>query len=398
MKKENRIFDYIFYILRMSTSLLLMVIFIFFATNSEVSALQDSIAFRKDIHFEYESLKYEYTLQELGFNRIGKCEGTDFTNDLIRCEDPELLYKKMLCLSREISIDAVDASLYIDEEGKLRIKPAQEGYILDIEKLVNDLSSTSQYCEKYLLPVYKQQPAITTEELLSKYPQYLWAQYSTTLANIPDRTENVRLSSKELDSLLIKPGEVISFNETVGPRLMERGYRKAKIIINGKFEYGLGGGVCQVSSTLYNLLLLSGLEITERHSHSVRINYVPLGRDATVVYGKKDLVFLNNTESYLLLKTSLTGLELTMSLYGNVDSAKQDVNIYTKILRIIPYTEVEVIDDSLPRETSELLNRGQNGYITETYRVFKNGISSVEELVSKDYYQTIPSRTAIGLP
>jgi vancomycin resistance protein YoaR len=304
----------------------------------------------------------------------------------------------MLCLSREISIDAVDASLYIDEEGKLRIKPAQEGYILDIEKLVNDLSSTSQYCEKYLLPVYKQQPAITTEELLSKYPQYLWAQYSTTLANIPDRTENVRLSSKELDGLLIKPGEVISFNETVGPRLMERGYRKAKIIINGKFEYGLGGGVCQVSSTLYNLLLLSGLEITERHSHSVRINYVPLGRDATVVYGKKDLVFLNNTESYLLLETSLTGLELTMSLYGNVDSAKQDVNIYTKILRIIPYTEVEVIDDSLPRETSELLNRGQNGYITETFRVFKTDKSSVEELVSKDYYQTIPSRTAIGLP
>ncbi|PKM88246.1 MAG: hypothetical protein CVU87_07880 [Firmicutes bacterium HGW-Firmicutes-12] len=395
MKKDYKIFDYLTLTLRMSLSLILMIMVIFFAINSEVSALQDSDSFRQDINFEYGSITYEYSLQELGLTRIGKCEGSSFTSDLIRCEDQELLYNKLFCLSKEIDNDPVNASFHIDEEGNLIIKPEQEGCKLEIETLFKELGSTSQYREKYKLFVYKQQPDITTEDLKKKYPHDLWYQYSTTLSNIPDRTENVRLASKELDGLLIKPGEVVSFNDTVGPREKERGYREAKIIVGGKFEYGLGGGVCQVSSTLYNLLLMAGIEIMERHPHSVQIYYVPLGRDATVVYGKKDLVFLNNTDSYLLLKTSLNGLELTMSLYGNEAGADLEIEIYTKILRKIPFSKIETLDDNLPPGGSRVLNQGQNGYITETYRIFKTTESPVEEFVSRDYYQTIPSRIAV---
>lgn len=109
-----------------------------------------------------------------------------------------------------------------------------------------------------------------------------------------NRVNNIVLAVGEINGKVVAPGKVFSFNRTVGRRTAEDGYKKARIILRGKKSWGRGGGVCQVSSTLYNAVLAGGLKIVERHHHSRRISYVPEGKDATVVYGVKDFKFKNN--------------------------------------------------------------------------------------------------------
>jgi putative cell wall-binding protein len=142
------------------------------------------------------------------------------------------------------------------------------------------------------------------------------AQYTTYFdPNFINRTENIRLAAKALDGKLLAPGERFSFNKSVGERTVEKGYKEAIIIEGNSFVPGLGGGVCQVSSTLYNAAVLANLEILERHHHTLHIDYVPSGQDATVSFPELDLKFRNNTDKYLLIRSFLNNNALTFKLY-----------------------------------------------------------------------------------
>ena len=115
------------------------------------------------------------------------------------------------------------------------------------------------------------------------------------------RVENIRLAARSLDYYLVAPGQVFSFNRTVGPTTAERGYKPAPIIVGGQIVQGLGGGICQVSTTLFNAVDYAGLEVVERYLHSKPIGYVPRGRDATVSY-HLDFKFRNNSDHYVLIR------------------------------------------------------------------------------------------------
>jgi putative cell wall-binding protein len=142
------------------------------------------------------------------------------------------------------------------------------------------------------------------------------AEYTTYFdPNQVNRTENIRLSAKALDGKRLAPWERFSFNGSVGERTAEAGYKEAMIIEGKEFVLGLGGGVCQVSSTLYNAVSIAGLEILERHAHSLEITYVPYGQDATVAYGVLDFRFRNNTDNSLLIRSFVEGNTLTFKLY-----------------------------------------------------------------------------------
>lgn len=144
----------------------------------------------------------------------------------------------------------------------------------------------------------------------------LIAQYSTRFDSTQrNRTVNVRLAAKALDGKLLAPGEQFSFNKSVGIRIAEAGYKEALIIQGNKFIPGLGGGVCQVSSTLYNVVLLAHLKVIERHPHSLPVSYVPRGKDATVSYPILDLKFKNSTDRYLLIRSFVEGNTLTFKLF-----------------------------------------------------------------------------------
>lgn len=143
------------------------------------------------------------------------------------------------------------------------------------------------------------------------------AQYSTHFdSTLVNRTENIRLAAKALDGKLLAPGERFSFNQSVGERTAHAGYKVALIIEGNTYTPGLGGGVCQVSSNLYNAAILAHLEILERHGHSLPVDYVPTGQDATVSFNSLDFRFRNNTDAYLLIRSFVEGNTLTFQLYG----------------------------------------------------------------------------------
>jgi len=142
------------------------------------------------------------------------------------------------------------------------------------------------------------------------------AQYTTYFdSGQVNRTENIRLAAKALDGKLLAPGERFSFNESVGERTAEAGYKEALIIEGDVFTPGLGGGVCQVSSTLYNAVILAKLEVLERHHHTLPISYVPPGQDATVAFPVLDFRFRNSSDDYLLIRSFVEGSTLTFKFF-----------------------------------------------------------------------------------
>lgn len=149
----------------------------------------------------------------------------------------------------------------------------------------------------------------------SQPPSQLLASYSTSLLGSPaNRTHNIRLAASKLSGKVLQPGEVFSFNRVVGPRTEKTGFRKAMIIANRRFIPGVGGGVCQVASTLYNATLNASMRILERYPHSLPVKYVPRGRDATVNYGTADFKFRNTKPFPVQIIANVTGRQLTISL------------------------------------------------------------------------------------
>jgi vancomycin resistance protein YoaR len=140
--------------------------------------------------------------------------------------------------------------------------------------------------------------------------------YETIYGGIANRIHNVQLVAHLVDRKLIAPGATFSFNQATGERSAAKGFLEAPVIINGEVETGLGGGVCQVSTTVFNAAYEAGLPITERTNHALYISHYPLGRDATVDYPNVDLKFVNNTPHWLLLRTFVGSDSLVVTLYG----------------------------------------------------------------------------------
>jgi vancomycin resistance protein YoaR len=141
------------------------------------------------------------------------------------------------------------------------------------------------------------------------------ASYSTILLDRDsDRINNIEITIEEINGYTMQPGEVFSFNTIVGKRKVEKGYEKAKTIVNGKSKEALGGGICQLSSTIYNAVRKANLEVVERHSHSKDVHYVPKGQDAAVNYGTQDFKFRNNMSYPITLYVSLANGKVYASI------------------------------------------------------------------------------------
>ena len=163
--------------------------------------------------------------------------------------------------------------------------------------------------------------------------------YETIYGGIANRIHNVQLVARLIDGKLIAPGATFSFNDATGERTADKGFLEAPVIINGELETGLGGGVCQVSTTVFNAAYEAGLPITSRTNHALYISHYPLGRDATVDYPNIDLKFVNDTGKWILLRTFVGSSSLVVNLYG----APQDrrVESETSPLRTVAAAPVE---------------------------------------------------------
>jgi vancomycin resistance protein YoaR len=166
------------------------------------------------------------------------------------------------------------------------------------------------------LVVERTAPKLTTPEAKKLGIKQIVGTYTTIYGGIANRIHNVQLVAHLIDDHYIRPGEEFSFNKTTGVRDAAKGFLEAPVIINGELQTGLGGGVCQVSTTVFNAAYEAGLKITSRTNHALYISHYPLGRDATVNYPDTDLRFVNDTDHWLLLRTFVGSYSLTVTLYG----------------------------------------------------------------------------------
>ncbi|MHB1191358.1 MAG: VanW family protein, partial [Armatimonadota bacterium] len=208
-----------------------------------------------------------------------------------------------------------------------------------------------------------------------------------------NRTHNLTLAVRMVNGILLRPGEVFSYNKTVGPRLEERGFRNAPIFVKGEVEPGMGGGVCQISTTIYNAALLADMKILARSHHSRPVAYAPVGRDATVAYPAIDLKFQNTTDSPVYIAISMSGNTVEASFFGKKQEGRE-VSLVRVEHRIIPPSEERKEVDNLTEPVVE--KEGRPGHRASTYRVVRQGGVVVRrELISNDYYR--PEKRVIAV-
>ncbi|MCS7223021.1 MAG: VanW family protein [Armatimonadetes bacterium] len=235
--------------------------------------------------------------------------------------------------------------------------------------------------------------------LKPKTPESAWDQVDSVIGRQTtyfrtgqrNRSHNIRLAAAYLDGIWIRPGQVISFNQLVGPRTQRRGFRVAPILVKGEYRQGFGGGVCQVAGTLYNAALKAGLTIVERHPHSIPVGYLPAGLDATVNFGLLDLKIANPYPTPVCLKTEVKNGRLTVLVLGKKTGPSfvlvRDVRLIHPIV-------------SAPRnklDQRKVSKRGRFGYAVRVWRIRRDGFSGgLREAISSDYYRPESPVTSDG--
>lgn len=297
------------------------------------------------------------------------------------------------------SIPYVDAQIIFspNSEKKFSFIKEESGLRVDSVDLKAKIQSAIDNQKTEVTAVFqKTTPQFTIKDAIS-YTN-LRSQFSTDYSSSTNgRKHNVELSAKYLNGYCLEKDEEFSFNQVIGERRYERGFTDAKIISEGKFTDGVGGGVCQLSTTLYNAVLLSGLTVTERHPHSLSVSYVEPSFDAMVSFGWCDLRFVNNTNGKLFIEATTDQNVLTVKIYGE----KQNFVVKRKstIIKTIDPGFEEIIDENLI-DTDSLLIMPPKPYIISEGALlyYKNGSLIKNVNLGKSSYGGVKGILAIKPP
>ena len=274
-----------------------------------------------------------------------------------------------------------------------------DGFLIDENRLKGDLKSFTDrkdFQADILVVRNEAKPSVTEVSAKEKYK--VIGTFTTKTTDNKDRNTNISLASEALDGLIIKPGEEFSFNNTTGNRTEERGYRPAGAYVNGVLSEEPGGGVCQVSSTLYNAVIFAGLTTTERHAHSYEPTYVTPGEDAMVSYdgyAGPDMKFVNTCDTAIAIRAVLTGQTLTCSIIG-IPILEDGVSIEMeskKIADLDPPAPEYIEDKSLKKGKEVVISEAKKGSRwATTYIVKKNGSIIKEEPFHNSTYRGKPAK------
>lgn len=284
-------------------------------------------------------------------------------------------------LINKVEYPAKDAYAVFNKDGEpFTYKNGVSGRICLVERLKRDIQNS---LNGDFSPVHLQteevKPLCTIDEI--KENTKLLYSFTTYFdgTNLT-RSANIKLAAEKLNGSIILPLETLSFNDIVGDRTVENGFQTAKIIEGGKFVDGVGGGVCQVSTTLYNTALLSGLKITEYHPHSLAVSYVAPSRDAMVSGKKFDLKITNEGYTPIYIRMNAFQSGITCSIYGKSDG--YDYSIKSNIVGCIPQPPTVVIEGN----EDKIVSFGREGTLSEGYLIKKRGRDEKITLLRKDRY------------
>lgn len=237
-----------------------------------------------------------------------------------------------------------------------------------------------------------QQPAFITLEALKRNTRLIGS-CVTELNDNEDRNQNIQLITDALNGTVLQAGEQFSINEMTGRRTAEKGYLPAKAIVYGQYVDEYGGGVCQLTGTLYNAALLAGANILQRSSHSIPSSYLPMGLDSTVDYDSgKDLVIQNNSPYPMYFSARIHGMDLVVRIYGGYPEENLRYELETETISTIkPSKPVVIYDSTLPKGRRVLVNPARDGYEVKSYRlVYRDGALEDKVLLASDYFEPKP--------
>lgn len=303
----------------------------------------------------------------------------------------------VLPMVAEVGRPARDAGFSVSS-GVVSIIPAEDGLQADAADLSVRLDAvlTGSGERRAELTMQRVQPEITTEEAQTMGIVERISTFTTDYASTnKPRVNNIHTLADALDGTLIPPGGTFGFNETIGERTAEKGYQEANAIVNGKLVPQLGGGICQVGTTIFNTVFFSGLPVVERKNHSQYISHYPTGRDATVSWGGPDFKFKNDTDHWVLVATGYTNSTVTISLYGTNPG-------YEVTYETGPWTNIvnppirEVPDPTLPVGSRVVDEKGVSGRTIVVVRHVKKGGVEIRTDTFKSVYKPAEEVVRVG--
>ena len=291
----------------------------------------------------------------------------------------------------KIDIDKIHQEVYKEAKDAYYTKepftvyPEVEGIDFDVEAARALLAEDK---EEYVIKLTITKPKVTIDQIGSEaFPERLSVFTTRFDESDVSRTTNLRIACKKINGAVLLPGETFSYNKALGPRTVAAGYRNGKIYSGGEVVDGIGGGICQISSTLYNAVLMSNLEIVERRNHQFVTSYVGAGRDATVVYGAIDFRFKNTRKYPIRITASAVNGIATVAIYGIKEENEYTFKFSTNTISTIAPTTKYEEDPNLPAGTEKVKQKGANGIVTQTYITkMLNGKVVSTELLSRDTY------------
>ncbi len=299
-------------------------------------------------------------------------------------------------VAERIAVEPQDAEVTVLDGAVIMTRPSQEGRALSvwatIDRIVTAMNAGAYEADAVVQALV---PKFTTQDTQAISGPV--ASFTTMLAPIANRTHNVALAAESIRGRVLAPGESFSYNRIIGPTTAARGFREAPVLINDELVPGEGGGVCQVSSTLFNVALLADLQILAHTNHSRPVPYLPVGRDATVNSGALDLRFRNTTGHHLLLWASVSGRSLTITAYGTPVAGKEISIVVSEPEHLAPPPETVTQPDPKLDAGQVVTREAQPGYRVKTYRIVKvDGQVVRRELIGTSYYRPVPRTIKIG--
>lgn len=364
--------------------------------KADIQISGDKVVVRSGRHGE--SIDKSKVLGQLS-SSLESLENITLTADVVNTPAEKVTAEE---LKKQINQEPANAGFKVESK-EVTLVPHVVGRKIDENQLaaaVKTLDSNED--TEVTIPVVSVLPEITTEvarsRMLKDTLATMRSHFSTGDENDQNRAVNMKLAVAKIDGTILAPGEVFSFNNIVGPRTEEGGYQEAHTYVAGKVVNGIGGGICQISSTLYNAVLKSDLGIVERRNHMFTVGYVPKGQDATVSYGTTDFRFKNNTGWPIKIIGNVTDDNYVyFALKGTNTTPGKQVVITSEVIKTIPFTTKYIDDPTRAQGQTYIRQAGKDGYVVETYKVIKqDGAEISRTKISTSKYSPLTKEVLRG--
>ncbi|MEG0771717.1 VanW family protein [Clostridium sp.] len=361
----------------------------------------------KEYSINYSDIKLEYNIEHTVqnafnygkdlnsvkvFNLIRNPENKDFNLEFTY--NNEAITRKVSEIEKEVNKEKKDATIKKNPGGGFSIVEESLGAKLDVSGLIAELNSkiasTKEGNVQVKATVNKDNPKVTKEQL-SKIDSVVSSFTTAFGTSTSNRATNISIGTRTVNATLLMPGDKFSFNSIVGDTTAAKGYKSGGAYIDGVLVDDIGGGICQVSSTLHNAVLRLGILPDQRRNHSMTVGYVPLGLDATIFYGGTDYTFTNSTQYPIYIEGFTDKGKVTFNLYSNSSLIGKTYSFPTETYETIA-PPVKYVDDPTLEVGKEVIDKpGSNGYKVKAYRVtYENGKEISRELMNNDTYKPSP--------